>query len=639
VITRLVCGRTGDETDAVSETDGVKDSGTVETVDVSDGVGVEEVRDVPLEWVPLPEVCDVHAANAAAASTTAALMPIWPTVSLPVRTLPDQGLYPTVSRSSARTAELTRRVGLPERTLRRSGLAQRGSFSVQIVVRAGRYAPESVLFVLALGARLLPEILHGGVTGNYGYDASVYYAAADAFVHGRMPYRDFVLLHPPGVMLADAPFAALGSLTSDPLGFAAANTAFAILGALSAVLVSRVAQLLGLPRRAALAGGVVYALWFGSIAAEFDARLEPIGCLLVLCGLLAMLHGRVATRARRLAWLSLVAGLAFGAAISVKIWWLVPVAVIIGWQLVVERAPRRAGLVALGALVSGLLIDGPFLLAARGVMWRMVVLDQLGRPAENPTLLRPFGYMTLGGLSAHVSHTVLVVAVFTAAGVFAVLALRAWRHPRARLVVVVFAVQLTQIAVDPSWFTFYADFVTVSLSLLVAAAIAPAPARAKGNDGRVGWWAPGLAIALVCSLVWTIPRPLITGFPSRRMSEAGEVFRCVVSDSPMALIDMDVLSHDYHDGCPDLVDVTGLDYDLVRGLQRDQYPQARVRWNAYMRRYLLSGNAVLLLRPPRLINLMPATTRAIEQNAVVARDDGFTLYRVDHPTVVGAAPR
>ena len=52
---------------------------------------------------------------------------------------------------------------------------------------------------------------------DYGYDAGVYYSAADALIHGRTPYRDFLLLHPPGLMLTLTPFAAIGRLSARPV--------------------------------------------------------------------------------------------------------------------------------------------------------------------------------------------------------------------------------------------------------------------------------------------------------------------------------------------------------------------------------------------------------------------------------------
>src|SRR3954464_7703888 len=81
------------------------------------------------------------------------------------------------------------------------------------------------LLFLAFAARLLPVLRGSGLRGILAYDDGVYFGAADALLSGRLPYRDFILLHPPGVLVVLAPFAALGRLTSDPVGLASARAA------------------------------------------------------------------------------------------------------------------------------------------------------------------------------------------------------------------------------------------------------------------------------------------------------------------------------------------------------------------------------------------------------------------------------
>lgn len=470
------------------------------------------------------------------------------------------------------------------------------------------------------------------MTGYYGYDSSVYYAAADAFIHGRMPYRDFVLVHPPGIVLVDSPFAALGSLTTDRIGFAAANISFAIIGAISAVLVTRVACVFGVPRRAALVGGAVYALWFGSIVAEYNARLEPIGCFFLLCGLLALGHAQAATKTglqRRAGRLSVLAGVSLGCAMSVKIWWLVPVVLIVGWQLIVERDRRRAGRMALGILLAGAVIDLPFFLIAGSDMWRLVVLDQLGRPV-NTSPLNDFGYMVLGREASYATKSGLTIAVVLGAVAVAVLVWRSWRYRAGRMIAVILVAQLLQIAVEPSFFTFYADFITVALALMVAMAVAPAPQRVVTTTRlwqRVGALSLAVELAMAISLVWLQPRNLVEPFPSNQLRAAGERFRCVISDSPLALIDMNVLSPEFHRGCADIVDIVGLHMDLLRGHPRAD-PAVTRQWNADMLAYLRSGDAVVLVRKPRALELWNVTMRKIERDGLVAKYQQRPLYRV-----------
>ena len=489
------------------------------------------------------------------------------------------------------------------------------------------------MFLVAFAARMLPEIVHGAVTGNFGYDASVYYAAADGLVHGRMPYRDYVLLHPPGIVLADAPFAWLGALTTDQIGFAAATVGFALLGSVNAVLVIRVARRLGLPRQATLVAGLVYALWFGALIAEFDARLEPLGCFLLLCGFLALLAAREAAQnasTRSATVLALLAGAAFGATMSVKIWWTVPVLVVLGWELLVGRARRRAGLALGGLVVALLVIDGPFLLAAGSKMWTMVVLDQLNRPVNNESVLRTFGYLLMGSAAAERGRIGLRVSLVIGAALLVWLVVRAWRVRSARVIVVMLLVQFVQLAFEPSWFTFYADFVTVGLALLVgAASVRREPAPAGYRDASPAL-ALGIAAALVTTLTSTIhERGLVTGFPSARLTAAAARYRCVMSDSPMALIDINSLSRGLSDGCPNLVDVVGLHYDLYRRYHGIGIGTVTAIWNADMISYLRAGDATIFMRPPAIINLTAATSAAVERNGLVARAQQYELFRVD----------
>src|SRR4051812_1047 len=134
---------------------------------------------------------------------------------------------------------------------------------------ARRPAPHAALDALVIGALAfglrfgVALFSHGGLGGMYGYDAGVYYGSAGALIHGRVPYRDFILLHPPGLMLALTPFAALGRATTDHAGYVTANVAFNLLAAINAVLVWRIAGLWGFTRRAALVGGLFYAVWWG----------------------------------------------------------------------------------------------------------------------------------------------------------------------------------------------------------------------------------------------------------------------------------------------------------------------------------------------------------------------------------------
>ena len=194
--------------------------------------------------------------------------------------------------------------------------------------RLPAYGPAMVVAVVALVARLAPVVRGGGLTGVLAYDDGVYYSASDSLLSGRVPYRDYLLLHPPGITLALAPFAALGRLVGDSEGMATARVAFMLVGALSAVLVWRIASRVS--PRAGLMAGLFYALWQPAAYAERTTLLEPL-VNLGLLGSLALL-GPGAGRRRIIA-----AGVVLGLAVAVKAWAVLPFLVIALWLL------RRAG--------------------------------------------------------------------------------------------------------------------------------------------------------------------------------------------------------------------------------------------------------------------------------------------------------
>jgi hypothetical protein len=502
-----------------------------------------------------------------------------------------------------------------------------------IVVRR----PALTVFVIAVAVRVTVVLLSkGGPLGSTGYDGGVYYAAADALTFGRLPYADFVLLHPPGLMLTLTPFAAFGRLTSDHIGFVTANLSFNALGALNAALVVIVARRLGLPRHAQLVGGCFYALWQGAIAAELGIRLEPLGSLLFLLALLLFLSSEDGTRRRLLVG----TGAALGAAVSVKIWWAVPALVLSSWPLVARRDRRSTALIAAGCAGALVLIDGPFALLARGRMWDLVVVDQLGRPRRGsvPSRLESLSLVSVLGLPPRsvVGLLLLAVALLAAAAVV----VSAWSVPAARPVVAIALAQLTVLLAVPTFFGYYSDYVAAAAALVLATA---AGVRAPPHPHRaaVQRTAAAVAITAVVAVSADTAGAVASGrlsgtvpFPGTELAEGVEHVHCLMADAPIALIELDALSRDFAHRCADWVDVTGRTY----GIDRVPGELARTtnrRWQADIRRYLLSGNAVMIVRA--LTGLSPATRDAITDEPVLESRDGQVVYAVTLPPERAAA--
>jgi alpha-1,2-mannosyltransferase len=447
-----------------------------------------------------------------------------------------------------------------------------------------------VIAVVALVARLAPVLRGGGLTGVLAYDDGVYYSASDALLSGRLPYRDYVLLHPPGITLVLAPFAALGRIAGDSEGMATARVAFMLVGALSAVLVWRIAGRVS--PRAGLVAGLFYAVWQPATYAERTTLLEP----LVNLGLLGALFllGPGAGRRR-----VVCAGVVLGLAVAVKAWAVLPFLVLALWLL--RRAGWRTTLSYVGAgAAAAAVVCLPFLVLAGPRMLRMVVLDQLGRPNNGvSTVDRLLSiealHLSPGSASARLA-TVVVLA--TVVGGVAVAAL-AWRRPATRLWAALLAGAVLLLLTSPSYFGHYGTFAAPALALLVGA----------GADTVLSWLAVRTPVvrplvpALGLVVLAVLGAHVVTQAEGRRpppesaMADALAGARCVAADSAGALVAADVLSRDLQNGCPVVVDVTGLTYDQDPG-DLTSGPTASARrhdpeWQRAVDRYLTGAEAAL----------------------------------------------
>lgn len=473
-----------------------------------------------------------------------------------------------------------------------------------------------------------------GLSGGFNYDSGVYYAASDALIHGRVPYRDFVLLHPPGITLALAPFAALGRLTTDHRGFIVATVACCVLGAVNAALVVRVARRLGFGLAAQVVGGLCYAVWFGSVDAEYLIRLEPVGNFLVLVGMLFWARAATSGNAR---W-SVLSGVAFGAAAATKIWWVAPLAVMAGWLL----APgRRHHLLRFLAGAAGALIAtcGPFFVLAPGRMWQMVVVDQLGRPRYAGSAGRPAALTGLGWFAPRFTLQHEVIITVLAAVVVTALCLVAARARGGLLPIALLVVALTVLLAAPSWYPHYADFLAPWLALTASAAVVGATAATRGPAGLVRRLAAARTLAVVVTaavcvaavtVVFEVPNRASFGYPTARFAAASKQARCVMSDAPMPLILMDVLSRDLENGCQNWVDVTGRTYggaDAAPQLASGRYlPRADdPRWQRDLTAYLFSGDVITLVRPANT-GIGPVLRKRLTEQRVLARSGTAVLY-------------
>lgn len=486
--------------------------------------------------------------------------------------------------------------------------------------------------VLAVAVRVGTIMRGGGPHAlSVFYDDGVYYAAAVAVTSGRLPYRDFVLLHPPGIVWALLPFAWFGRMTSDPDGMAAARLAWACLGGLNAALVVVATRRFGLV--AAFAGGIFYALWPTAIRVESGPLLEPLGAVALLAALALLSVRGVADRRR----VQVAAGVALGLALVVKIWWVVPVLVVLAYVALRHRG-RALLRVTLGAAASASVVCLPFFLAAPGVMWRMVVADQVGRGRSSVSTLDRLGEIAgseTGKLFGHGSTQTWVVvwALLVAFAIACVLA--ALTSAEGRLYVCLTVSVVVVLLTAPSFFGFYAAFAAPMFALVVAAAVGGAarllPLPATRRPGAPAATAATVAVIAVLAVAagtvegrtYAAGRP----FPGKELRPAAASARCVTSDSPWGLIELDALSRSLRNGCRVEIDVSGVTHDTLRRRRADGTEFDRSQnpaWRQYLLTYLRSGQATIILRASN--GLSAADRTVIASWPVLGRAGRYTVY-------------
>jgi alpha-1,2-mannosyltransferase len=408
------------------------------------------------------------------------------------------------------------------------------------------------------------------------------------------------------------------------------------LGSLNAVLTAAVA------RRSRLAGpvaavvaGILYAVWPPAIEAESTTMLEPLNTLGLLVALL-LLYRRPPRPHQEF-----LAGAALGVATAVKVWGVVPLVVVLVWELVLRR-PRAAARVALGAGCAVTVVCLPFFLGAPDAMYRMVVLDQLQRGEVNGGVLdRLWGILGVSRFprGARPPGWLLVAAV----AVVCALVVAGTRIDRAWLLTALLAAVGTVLLQAPAFFDHYAALAAAPLLILAgagSAALATLAAhhlrpRSPVFAGRVPVAALAITVAITVAPVTVFACVVAglhrgSGFPGARLHQAAASSRCVTADSPAALIQMDLLSRNLERHCRVWIDVTGLTYDTaaLRGPNGDPLPRRLNRpWQQALTDYLFSGNATILLLGDG-DGLAPDTARTIDHLPVLIRVSGYTLWQV-----------
>jgi len=335
-----------------------------------------------------------------------------------------------------------------------------------------------LLIAPAVGAfliRVVPVLAGGGLVGLHGYDDGVYFGGAIALVEGTIPYRDFLLLHPPGMVVGLTPFAMLGHVAGDPAAFAVGRVAIMLLGAANAVLVALVAS--RYDRLAGFTAGALYAVWTTASNVERTTDLHGPQNMLLLLGLLALARpGRIGPRRAALA------GIALGLAMTIQLWQAVSVAILLWWVIV--RAPGeswerfRPGVAYVAAAwIAFGLVCLPFFATAPEAMIRYLLVDQMGRPPVDIDVIERLrvleGFPQLRQLPRSLRDLVPdPLVMLAAAGGLATICATAWIFVWTRPWAVLAVAQSMVVLATPSFFNDYPSFMAPAGALVVGTALA-----------------------------------------------------------------------------------------------------------------------------------------------------------------------
>lgn len=489
------------------------------------------------------------------------------------------------------------------------------------------WLPGTALVVagVAFAARLLPVLRGGGLFATDTYDDGVHYAAALALVNGRLPYRDFLFLHPPGIVLALSPFAAFGSLTDDGWGFAAGRVAWMLMGSATAALIVIALRRVGW--FGALVAGIGYSVYLPVLKAERTTMLEGLTSFLLVVAL--VLLGMSRLRVRHPWWIYLGVGVLLGVGTGVKIWGVVIVAVVAGW-VAVTHGLGKAWRIGLGATIGVSAICLPFFLAAPTTMWRMVVLDQVERPSNGIAPLDRLA--TIVGLPNEVPADPRVVIAGVVA--LAALVLIALTRPN-RLAPLLVLTMGTVVLASPSFYLHY----PASFAVPLAISVGTAAAAIRDRAAALGPWMPRVvaatsALALIVLMAPVAQLRIGDRLPVSQLSGAFlDQPGCITSDDPTVLVEFDVFSRNIRRGCPVMVDLTGSSYDVSPGL-----PGARTRDPAFQNLaldYLSSGDLTAPWRLRAGWGYSRRTVAELRRWPVVAQVGTYVLRRPEPTTSTG----
>jgi alpha-1,2-mannosyltransferase len=457
--------------------------------------------------------------------------------------------------------------------------------------------------LVALGLRVYYQYTRPGfLLGVTEYDDGPYFGSAVRLVHGSLPYKDFILVQPPGITLLMSPVGLLTYWTGTAWGLAVGRILTVLAGTAGVALAGLLVRHRG-PLAALLTCGIM-AVYSDGVAAAHTVLVEPWLVLFCLAGAVAVFDGdRITASTRRLAW----GGVLLGFAGAVEAWAIVPVLVIAALCL---PQIKRAGIL-IGGVAAGFVIPVlPFAIAGPSQFYRSLITAQVGYRAHAVrvgVLLRlrnmiGFPY-ALGWSKSLLLLAVLALVVFVVVTQAAAIVVTRQPQPPLDWFATISAVLIVGMFLWPPQFHYhFAEFLSPFVALTVALPVSRLLGGAQPDGGVAVTWPrtsgpkaarqAGLAITAVTALALVVVAAFQFRFESAIPRVIGPIpatidrlvppGACVLTDQvSVTLAANRFVSTD--PSCPKMVDSLGSTLALSDGLKPQtgaaNVPAVNAAWN------------------------------------------------------------
>ncbi len=471
-----------------------------------------------------------------------------------------------------------------------------------------------IITLVALILRVYYQYTRPGfLLGVTEYDDGPYFGSAVRLVHGSMPYKDFILVQPPGITLLMSPAGLLTYWTGTAWGLAIGRILTVLAGTAGVALAGLLVRHRGL-LAVLLTCGIV-AVYSDGVAAAHTVLVEPWLALFCLAGAVTVFDGdRITASTKRLVW----GGVLFGFGGAVEAWAIVPVLVLAALCLPqVKRAAIFVGGVAAGFLIPVL----PFAIAGPSQLYRSLITAQVGYRAHAVrvgVLLRLRNMIglpyALGWSKSLLLLAVLALVVFVVATQAAAILVTQQPPPTLDWFASVSAVLIVAMFLWPPQFHYhFAEFLAPFMALTIALPVSRLFGGARPDDGlAVTWPRTGNAktarqIGMAIAGVSAVALAVVAAFQFRFESGAPRVIgpipaaidrlipsgACVLTDQvSVTLAANRFVSTDPN--CPKLIDSLGTTLALSDGLKPQTGAANVAAVNAAWNQAFSKANYVLL---------------------------------------------